>query len=200
MKILLCLTSGFLFLTLNAQTTFTITNADFTFVPQTTNVNVGDIIHFNVGSFHPVIQVIETSWTNGGNAPLNGGFSIPNGIDDVTATTAGIMYFVCNNHFDSGMKGRIIVSGSSDIQGVETKKYFLIYPNPGYDVITLSISGPIKLQEIRIVDLTGRIVQNINKPENSEKYQLDVSNLNKGVYFITLKSDKILASQKFTKL
>lgn len=76
-----------------------------------------------------------------------------------------------------------------------TTSNFSIYPNPTNDVLNISMNSGSSLSEIRINDIQGRNVMNVNNPTET----ISVSNLNSGVYFITVVSDNVEATQKFIK-
>jgi hypothetical protein len=60
----------------------------------------------------------------------------------------------------------------------------IIYPNPVSDLLT--ISGLSTASNISIIDMSGRIVMEVNDFENST---LDISNLQSGMYFIKIEGD-----------
>lgn len=70
-----------------------------------------------------------------------------------------------------------------DFRKIDTPK-FVSYPNPLRDV--LYIKGSSKVDNVSIFDLMGRNV--LKASPNKSDFNLDVSNLNKGVYMVDLKS------------
>jgi hypothetical protein len=74
----------------------------------------------------------------------------------------------------------------------------IIYPNPTKTNLNLSINS-IKSADVKIFDISGRLVYYkydfsfINKP------YINLSNLNKGVYFIRINSDKGSLTKRFIK-
>jgi len=197
----------FLFLTilanLNAQQTFTVNMGSdgFSFDPAQLTVNQGDIVHFNLPAPHNVTQVSQTTWNANQTTPLPGGFLFPNGSGDYTANTPGTIYYVCTIHVASdGMKGTITVNVVTGINDIHYSGAGKLYPNPATDYITYQIKGTSVVHEIKIVDITGKTVKILQKPEVSD-YQviIDIANLNKGIYFILVKSDDGIESGKFLK-
>lgn len=63
----------------------------------------------------------------------------------------------------------------------------MIYPNPAKDRLTV-LSGDLKIDEIRLTDVSGKIVK-IEKPAESE-FNFDLSGLPSGIYFVTAYSGK----------
>jgi hypothetical protein len=69
---------------------------------------------------------------------------------------------------------------------IELSSSILIYPNPSSDIIW--IESPVIIDQIRVYDLTGRLLS-IQKP-NSEKFYIPLNDLNSGVYLVNLKTSK----------
>lgn len=187
---------------LKAQVTFTINQGTGnTFNPADVTVNQGDIIHFNLSSFHSILQVSLATWNANGTTALPGGFSFPAGSGNYTTTTPGVIYYVCINHVvTDGMKGTITVSAVTGINDVHKSNGGNIYPNPAADFINYQAKSSSPVKEIRIIDFTGKAVKIIRKPDNSDDHvRIDIGNLNKGLYFIQVKSDSGIESGKFLK-
>ncbi len=75
---------------------------------------------------------------------------------------------------------------------------FSTYPNPSTNIVTVSNSENIIFTEVAITDINGRTVKNINVNDLSE-VQINVSDLNSGVYFMNITSDSGKAVKKFIK-
>jgi hypothetical protein len=73
---------------------------------------------------------------------------------------------------------------------------FRLYPNPStgkfYFESSNLINDPIELQ---VMDLTGRIVYE-RQPAISEKFEIDLSEQQKGMYFVRVKSGEGLFTEK----
>lgn len=187
---------------LDAQVTVTINKgAGNSFNPADVTVNQGDIIHFNLSTFHSILQVSQTTWNANGTAALPGGFSFPTGSGDYTTTTPGVIYYVCTNHVATdGMKGTITVSAVTGINDVHKNDGGNLYPNPATDFINYQAKSNSPVQEIRIIDITGKAVKIIQKSDISDnRVRIDIGNLNKGLYFIRVKTGGGIESGKFLK-
>ena len=57
---------------------------------------------------------------------------------------------------------------------------FKIYPNPFKDVIT--ISDTKEIQQLKITDISGRLIRNIEKPSS----KINLSELKSGIYYMTI--------------
>ena len=69
--------------------------------------------------------------------------------------------------------------------------FYSLYPNPAHQFTYLNATGSISKEiTIEIVDATGRIFKTqTNHIDNNHPVKLDVSTLNKGMYFIKVMSD-----------
>ncbi len=77
----------------------------------------------------------------------------------------------------------------------------IIYPNPASRWITveydLQLSGNTNA-ELNIIDATGRVVKSMELRGNKDSVIVDLTNLQKGIYFCNLVSDKHSISRKLT--
>jgi hypothetical protein len=82
-----------------------------------------------------------------------------------------------------------------DVTGVELigDDSFTIFPNPTDGLLNLSSKDQIK--QIRIFDIHGRIV----KQDINIERQIDVSNLDAGLYFVQATINNRLVSNRFIK-
>lgn len=136
------------------------------------------------------------------NPNLVGGFVYPkvwtqytyvvSGVPTATAVKFGFRYFVTQGG---------PVGTNSDIIGIDTfsvdrptagvseffKNNFSVYPNPASNVINLS-SATTTINAVQLTDINGRIVKSMNL-SNVAEAQIDISDLNSGMYFLKIKSD-----------
>jgi hypothetical protein len=77
-----------------------------------------------------------------------------------------------------------------------------LQPNPAKDDLTISFGQAMPMgAEIMLTDYTGRLVKQINIPENSEQATIDVAMLSKGIYTLHLMVNKVTHSiKRFSKL
>jgi len=73
---------------------------------------------------------------------------------------------------------------------------FSIYPNPATENITIESENSFENSVIRILDITGKELQNLNA--NSSIVTLDVSNYASGVYFIRIETELGIHLEKVT--
>lgn len=185
---------------LHAQQTFVINSAGLTFNPSDVIVNQGDIVRFNLSPFHPVAQVSQSTWNSNGNTLLPGGFSFPSGTGDYTAVNPGTFYFVCTSHASSGMKGTIVVNATTGFEDPGVNIGEKLFPNPATDFLIYQTGSNSPVDEIRILDITGKAVTILHGLEFSDnQIRINTAKLNKGIYFIKVKSDAGTSVRKFIK-
>lgn len=199
-KILLITIISVLFFAVNAQTTYTVNTDGDTFDPSNFTINQGDRVVFNTSSDHPVLQVSQTTWNSNGSTPLSGGFSYFSG-GTYTATSPGTVYYICENHIDNGMKGVIFVNATTNLENTHANDKIKIFPSHAIDYLNVVNSTNKPLNEIRIIDLSGRTILRLNDFVSSEKeVRIDVNQLSKGIYFININTGNLKVSRKFMKL
>lgn len=75
---------------------------------------------------------------------------------------------------------------------------FSIQPNPVNDVFTLSTKNGVSIEKVEVVDINGRVVSQVNA-STTEAVQVNVSDLNSGVYFVRVQSDLGVGTSKIIK-
>ena len=71
---------------------------------------------------------------------------------------------------------------------------FDIYPNPTSNVLNISNTNNIEINNISVSDLNGRVIKNVNGVTS-----INVSDLNAGVYFVTIETTEGKSTKKFIK-
>jgi hypothetical protein len=72
---------------------------------------------------------------------------------------------------------------------------FVIYPNPTTSVLNISNNSNFNINNISVTDINGRIV----KSQTGSLTQINVSDLNAGVYFVTIEAAEGKTTKKFIK-
>jgi hypothetical protein len=104
-------------------------------------------------------------------------------------------YDVTYNHGNAD--GWILkVAGAAGISEKNNSASFTVFPNPSSDKIFLDFPYSSEKFNIRILDLTGKMITEINSSEkNLSTLELNISGLKNGKYFILLNAgDKIYHS------
>ncbi|MFM7895964.1 MAG: T9SS type A sorting domain-containing protein, partial [Flavobacterium sp.] len=72
---------------------------------------------------------------------------------------------------------------------------FEVYPNPASNVLNISNANNYEIKNISVVDINGRVVKN----QAGSLTQINVSDLNAGVYFVTIEAAEGKTTKKFIK-
>lgn len=89
------------------------------------------------------------------------------------------------------------ITGINDIQKNSGGK---VFPDPATDIITYQTKRNSSVSEIRIIDITGKAVIILQKPAISDdQVKIHIDKLNKGIYFILVRSENEIESGKFLK-
>ena len=75
---------------------------------------------------------------------------------------------------------------------------FTVSPNPVTDVLRINNTSNINFTAVQVTDINGRVVKSLNV-NNITSSQINVSDLNAGIYFLNITSDAGKAVKKFIK-
>ncbi len=90
----------------------------------------------------------------------------------------------------------VVVNVSTGINPIKSNPDLQLFPNPADDELTVATS--YIADDIQITNLVGQVILNINHPDKkTNAYQLDVSSLSSGVYFLTMNSEEEMITKKF---
>jgi hypothetical protein len=72
-----------------------------------------------------------------------------------------------------------------------------LYPNPAHDTVTIEVNASMVNAEVSISDLTGKRLRTYNLSEIRKT--LDVSDYERGIYFVTVTAESKSSTLKFIK-
>jgi len=130
---------------------------------------------------------------NAGNPIIVGYFSSPTiSFDSVTlfnADTNGIQVDIF-----VGKLGNVITG----IENPERLHDFSLFPNPASGMISIVLPSTLQTCSVTIYDVMGQCVssKSIKIQDQTSEYRFDISDFSQGIYFLTLKSDRILKTKK----
>ena len=166
--------------------TWTITDSGIAFAPSTLTIEYGDDVVFNLDGSHNSVEVSQSTYNSNGSTPLNGGWATSFGGGAVPSSklTVGTHYYVCEPHAPGGMKGIIIVMAPTSIGKHGADLGIDLFPNPTNGPFTIRAEQSAIGSGYILTDLTGKQVAQ-GKIEN-ERTTVDISQLPKGLYFLTI--------------
>jgi plastocyanin len=184
-------------------TNYTVSTSGNTYSPAELTVKVGDQITIKASSFHPLRQVEESTWTAGGSTEMSGGWGTTTSNYTFTASTVGVIYFICTAHVQLGMKGRIIVETATDVADVKAEGNRLnVFPDPAVSQTSFSFNPERNgMLTARIYNMTGQVDKEIYH-ENARsaepvKVQFSVAELPSGIYFLVLSDEQQRYTRRF---
>ncbi len=161
------------------------------FTPASVTAAVGDVIQFILGN--GTHNVTSTSVPGGAAAMSSGTMSTVGQMYNYTITVAGTYLYGCTFH--AGMSGSINVAA-----GIATPTVDLLtsaYPNPFKDKLTLKYNA---VESIDLFNIVGEKVKSFDLPANETKTEIDLTDLNTGIYFIrTYKEGVVVETKKIVK-
>ncbi|MCF8428750.1 MAG: T9SS type A sorting domain-containing protein [Bacteroidia bacterium] len=96
---------------------------------------------------------------------------------------------------DSSIIDFYVIGGKNSVNDLNGKPLFNVFPNPAKNILQVeNLYLNTKNTEIRISDLTGKIL--LVKTLNSNINAIDISELPKGMHFITINNEEVFYSQK----
>jgi len=171
------------------------TNGAFTSNPSTGAADLGDFTTLAV-AVNPALDLTSypTAW---------GQYSYTvTGLTGPTEVKLGFRYYVT----DGGPTGN-----NSDIIGLDTvsidrplstdsffAQNFAVYPNPADNVINISNKNNTTLNQVQVTDLNGRVVKSVNV-NGVANTQINIGDLNAGVYFLKVTNSQGVGTTKFIK-
>lgn len=168
-------------------TTHIITTPGFVFSPATLTIEEGDSVRFNIGGIHRVEEVSEATWNANDNTPLPG-FSTPfgGGLILPAQLAEGTHWYVCVPHAGDGMKGRIIVNGTTSVRNQPTASVFNLFPNPSNGIFQLEIEKDADAStfQMDVINNEGRKVYAVRNLEQRSLNDVDLTSFGSGIYFV----------------
>lgn len=161
------------------------------FFPAAVAANVGDVIQFtNAGGTH---NVTSTSVPGGAAAMSSGTLTGLGASYSYTVTVAGTYSYTCTFH--AGMNGTVNATVGIVTQTIDLLTS--VYPNPFKERITLKYNA---VEAIELYNVIGEKVKSFELPSNQTQTEIELSDLNAGIYFIrTYKEGVAVETKKIIK-
>src|SRR5262249_12237872 len=108
--------------------------------------------------------------------------------------TDGKIDLVTANYYGDSNISVLLNCTPLSIEQFSPDKNFSVYPNPSSNLINIESSYGIF--SCKLTDVLGNEMKNIPIKTYSQKTLVDVSDLNEGIYFITIKTSQNSSTQK----
>ncbi len=96
-------------------------------------------------------------------------------------------------HEDEGMMGQFtVVDNSSTSVEILENNIFLVYPNPAKGLLNLTLVGNLKITNIVLYDISGKLVKTYTATER----ELNIKGLSSGQYLLKLNTEKGIITKK----
>ena len=121
-----------------------------------------------------------------------------------TAATSGVVRVYthltnqCTASASTATRTMTVACGASLATESFSSEIFAVTPNPANDIIKISNSENININEIIIVDLNGRVVKTASFKSVSN-IEMNIADLVAGMYLMNIKSDNGVATKKIIK-
>ncbi len=97
------------------------------------------------------------------------------------------------------LDGNSITNSTVGIDDIVLEKGVVMYPNPGSNNLTIANSTSIKLDQVAIYDVSGKLINTIDLRGMQQERTIDVSNLASGVYMLQIEGDGARTTKRWTK-
>ncbi len=92
-----------------------------------------------------------------------------------------------------------IIKSTSSLNDLGLGNGIVMYPNPAQNNMSITNSTNIKLTQLVIYDVSGKLINTIDLRGMQQERTIDVSNLSSGVYMIQIKGDGASTIKRWIK-
>jgi hypothetical protein len=150
----------------------------------TTDTNVASFTKISAGAFITTPNITWVEYTYNLAATYN---NLPVYIG-IKCTSPDMFGFAVD---DFSVTGTVLATDSFFASN------YAVGPNPATDVVNISAKNNNTINTVEITDVNGRVVKNVTV--NAETSQINVSDLNSGVYFLKASSENGVGTSKIVK-
>lgn len=153
-------------------------------------VVLDDPVEMLAGSVYTATVAIESG---------DDGYIMGNPVDDDDRGQSVYFAFEDTWYYWSGLTTSMRLNINPDVAGIESdvaKFGFGLYPNPATDNVEVRVDADANIDQLTIVDISGKLVKTVAVANRAEVFRMDLSELNAGVYFVNAISADGITSQK----
>lgn len=172
---------------MQAQTTHDlIWERNFTSPEADLTIDVGDTVRWTWTDDVP--HTVQNQ--NGSTETFNSGVITGNGMTySYTFTVEGTNPYFCGVHGAGSMSGVITVQQGLSVDEFNTASIRLT-PNPVNTNLTIGLPNGFTNGQLKIIDLTGKMVFNRTLANSNQELDIDVSGIGSGMYLIRLEFEE----------
>lgn len=172
---------------MQAQTTHDlIWERNFTSPEADLTIDVGDTVRWTWTDDVP--HTVQNQ--NGSTETFNSGVITGNGMTySYTFTVEGTNPYFCGVHGAGSMSGVITVQQGLSVDEFNTASVRLT-PNPVNTNLTIGLPNGFTNGQLKIIDLTGKMVFNRTLANSNQELDIDVSGIGSGMYLIRLEFEE----------
>lgn len=176
----------------------TIDNKNLTYLPTVLNAAIGDTVLIEASGMHPLVQVDASAWAANDATPMSDGFGVQTADYQFVIAEPGTIYYVCQAHVQSGMKGTILVDPTGVAENTTNAPEIKVYPtyvNSGTFTVLLT-NAKIDQPVINLYNMAGQLAEKhtLSKAQNAVD-----TDLPPGMYIYTIgnaSNSKVLKTGK----
>ncbi|MFN4123740.1 MAG: T9SS type A sorting domain-containing protein [Flavobacteriales bacterium] len=110
---------------------------------------------------------------------------------------AGVSYY---RIVQVDMDGKTAIFGPMMVNLPSQAADWIIYPNPCQSLLTISFQNMDSLQAVQLTDLQGNLIRNFTQIDSTRSsLELDLQGVAKGIYFISIRSNKGIQYKRIVK-
>jgi hypothetical protein len=146
------------------------------------------------------IQIADTFTATGGEQFITIGNFRPDSLSDTLNLYAGPYYYYSAYYYVDAVK--VMPYDPSGVEDLENQQEINIFPNPAKNSIAISFQGlKNALSDLFIYNSLGELVlqKSFSQGLSEVSYQLDISDLVNGIYFLKVQSSGGFLHKKFVK-
>lgn len=124
------------------------------------------------------------------------------GLPTATPSKIAFRYFVTNGGPSGANSDYIGIDSFSVTRPLSTDNFFTtnfaVHPNPVASILNITSKNGIAIESAQVLDINGRIVNQVNAL-GAENLQINVADLNSGIYFVKVQSELGVGTSKIIK-
>jgi predicted extracellular nuclease len=134
----------------------------------------------------------------------SGATKVHNLLHQYTTPVQGTKYDITGPVYFSFGENRIEPRSQADVTIATSVRNenaidFSVFPNPSNDFINIQINNNENLKEVKLYDISGKMIYLQTIKDNNSIQKMDISTLSNGVYFVEIISEKAVATKKIIK-